>query len=151
MDRGAALAVFDAWYDVLVRRVFQDELGAAFLDGGRPPVSDYSPTGGSSFFFDYSNYLANLFHPDARADLARNYCDVLGTSTKEGCRRIVIGSLRSAVERLSDQQGTDPAQWSTPAENIVFQELGAGSVDPIPWQNRGTHNHVVEVLGDAGS
>jgi hypothetical protein len=23
-------------------------------------------------------------------------------------------------------------------------------VDPIPWQNRGTHNHVVEVLSDAG-
>ena len=28
--------------------------------------------------------------------------------------------------------------------------LGAGSVDPIPWQNRGTHNHAVEVLSDAG-
>jgi hypothetical protein len=42
------------------------------------------------------------------------------------------------------------SQWSTPAENLVFQNLGAGSVEPIPWQNRGTHNHVVEVLSDAG-
>lgn len=150
MDRGAALAVFDAWYEILVRRVFKDELGAAFLDSGRPPVSDYSPAGGSSFFFDYSNYLANVFDPDARADLARNYCDVMGTSTKESCRRMAIRSLRAAVEQISDQQGSDPSQWSTPAENLVFQELGAGSVDPIPWQNRGTHNHVVEVLSDAG-
>jgi hypothetical protein len=42
------------------------------------------------------------------------------------------------------------SRWSTAAENIVFQELGAGSVEPIPWQNRDTHNHVVEVLSDAG-
>jgi hypothetical protein len=41
------------------------------------------------------------------------------------------------------------ADWTTPAENIVFQEFGAGSVSPIPWQNRGTHNHAVEILGDA--
>jgi hypothetical protein len=32
----------------------------------------------------------------------------------------------------------------------VFSNQGAGSVTPIPWQNRGTHNHVVEVLSDAG-
>jgi hypothetical protein len=41
------------------------------------------------------------------------------------------------------------ATWTVPAENIVFQELGAGSVDPIPWQNRGTHNHIIEILDDA--
>jgi hypothetical protein len=35
-----------------------------------------------------------------------------------------------------------------PAENIEFAAFGAGSVDPIPWQNRGTHNQVVEILGE---
>jgi hypothetical protein len=34
------------------------------------------------------------------------------------------------------------------AENLEFQELGGLSVPAIPWQNRGTHNHVVEVLND---
>jgi hypothetical protein len=42
-----------------------------------------------------------------------------------------------------------PGAWTVPAENIEFFNLGAGSVDPIPWQNRGTHNHVVEILEDA--
>gem|GEM_PF-5686753 len=40
------------------------------------------------------------------------------------------------------------SKWTAPAEWIEFQEFGASSVERIPWQNRGTHNHVVEVLPD---
>jgi acyl-homoserine lactone acylase PvdQ len=152
MDRGAALATFDAWYDALVHRVFDDELGGGFYDlvGGRLPVSDYNPAGGSSFFFDFSNYLANLFQASAREELALDYCDDSATAETETCRRMVVKSLRQAVQFLQQEQGPDVSAWSTPAENLVFQEQGAGSVDPIPWQNRGTHNHAVEILSDAG-
>jgi acyl-homoserine lactone acylase PvdQ len=151
MDRGAALAIFDAWYDILVRKVFNDELGQGFfaLAGGRLPVSDYNPSGGSSFFFDFSNYLGNLFRANASDELSRDYCDKMGTTKVETCKKLVARSLTQAVNRLRNQQGNDMSQWSTPAENLVFQNLGAGSVEPIPWQNRGTHNHVVEVLSDA--
>ena len=131
--------------------MFNDELGQGFfaLAGGRLPVSDYSPTGGSSFFFDFSNYLGNLFNPKASDELSRDYCDKMGTAKAETCKKLVARSLTQAVNRLRNQQGNDMSQWFTPAENLVFQNLGAGSVEPIPWQNRGTHNHVVEVLADA--
>ncbi len=42
------------------------------------------------------------------------------------------------------------SEWTTDAWMIKFSALGFGSVPNIPWQNRGTHNHVVEILGDAG-
>jgi hypothetical protein len=43
--------------------------------------------------------------------------------------------------------------WTMPAENISFTDNAnsatAGSVDDIPWQNRGSENHIVEILDDA--
>jgi hypothetical protein len=37
--------------------------------------------------------------------------------------------------------------WTWPADYIEFSVQGATGVDPIPWQNRGTYNHVIEVTG----
>lgn len=147
MDDGAALAVFDAWYDRLVHLVFDDELGAEGFELIGAPVSDYSPSGGSSFFFDFSSYLANLF--DGTGGYARNYCDDRATKEDESCAQMVSRAFTEAVAAVSEAQGTDPSAWTTPAENLAFQAFGAGSVEGIPWQNRGTHNHVVEILSDA--
>lgn len=38
--------------------------------------------------------------------------------------------------------------WTAPAGWIEFSNQGAGDVPGIPWQNRGTHNHVVEILSN---
>ena len=62
---------------------------------------------------------------------------------------MVSAALRAAVATVKNDQGDDMSGWSKEAENIVFDALGAGSVDEIPWQNRGTHNHVVEILSPA--
>jgi hypothetical protein len=69
---------------------------------------------------------------------------------KQTCKAIVGEAFVAAYDALVAAQGADMNAWTLPPENIVFQELGAGSADPIPWQNRGTHNHIAEVLGDAG-
>jgi hypothetical protein len=51
---------------------------------------------------------------------------------------VVSAALEAAVATVKNDQGDDMSGWSKEAENIVFDALGAGSVDEIPWQNRGT-------------
>ena len=150
MDNGPALALFDAWYNQLVHKVFDDELGPEGFDLIGAPITDYEPSQGSSWWFDFSSYLKNLFKRKTREAYVRNYCDDMTTTDKkETCADQVVLALRDAFDRVKADQGPVIADWTKPAENIVFQEFGAGSVSPIPWQNRGTHNHVVEILGDA--
>jgi hypothetical protein len=150
MDNSAALMLFDAWYQNLAHEVFDDEIGKDDFGRVPAPISDYSPSGGSSFFFDFSSYLSNLLDPRTRGRFTRNYCDKLDTDAKETCRKAVVASFRAAVDKLVTDHGADMAKWSKAAENLAFQAFGAGSVTPIPWQNRGTHNHAVEILSDAG-
>ena len=151
MEQGAALAVFDTWYTNLVHQVYDDELGKDGYALLSAPITDYIPADGSNFWFDMSSYLKNLFSPRKAKRFALNYCDNRDTKGKvETCKQLVIASLEKAIEDLSKEQGANPENWVTPREDIEFQAFGFGSVDPIPWQNRGTHNHVVEVLRDSG-
>jgi acyl-homoserine lactone acylase PvdQ len=142
-DNAAAAAIFDAWYDALVHRVFDDEIGADGYDLVGTPVTD------RDMWHDFSSYLDNLFSKKASKQYARNYCDNLDTPEKESCKAQVVASLDAALTALKEAQGEDPTAWTTDAWMITFDELGLGSVDPIPWQNRGTHNHVVEILRKA--
>jgi acyl-homoserine lactone acylase PvdQ len=154
MDAGTALAFFDAWYDGFVHRVFDDELGEKgyeLLAAVDAPTVNYHPASGGGFFFDFSSYLRNLLERKSRARaFHRNVCDVKGTKKKESCRDQLLVALRQAKESLKSKQGSDISKWTVPAENMSFSKQGYGDVDPIPWQNRGTENHLVEVLTDAG-
>jgi acyl-homoserine lactone acylase PvdQ len=135
----AAIALFDRWYVTTVHNVFDDELGKTKY--GLVPA----PVLGSSMWFDFSSYLERVFLGGG-AGMARNYCDDRKTNRAESCRHVIVKSLRESVAALAAEQGPDPSSWTAPAEWIEFQAFGAGSVDRIPWQNRGTHNHVVEIL-----
>lgn len=139
LDDSAGIAIFDLWYDKLVDAVFQDELGA---DGGRVPA----PVFDHDMWFDFSSYLKNVFGKKTRKKYVRNYCDKLGTKQKETCAQAAFSSLNAALTQLRTDQGDDMAQWKAAAEWIEFENHGAGSVPHIPWQNRGVHNHVVEIL-----
>jgi acyl-homoserine lactone acylase PvdQ len=153
MERGPALALFDEWWSRMVHSIYDDELGAEAFDfmGGRSAISDYSPEGGSSFFFDFSSHVANLFDPRTRDDLRLNYCDKQGTrKRRESCKTIAIRTFRRAIEELMESQGDDPSGWEQGREDIVMSSQGAAVNFEIPWQNRGTHNHIVEILSDAG-
>ena len=97
---------------------------------------------------DFSSYLINTFNRKTRAKLARNYCDNVTTRGKETCVEMTFSALLTALSELREEQGDDMAEWKADAEWISFLNLGAGDVPDIPWQNRGTHNHVVEILSD---
>jgi len=149
MDQSAALVLFDEWYKTLVHKIFDDEIGADDYDLIPAPVTNYRPAGGGGFWFDFSSYLENLFRKSSRMAYARNYCDDMSTGKGETCAQQIASSFKAALAKVRTDQGDDMTAWEKPAENIVYQKFGAGSVPPIPWQNRGTHNHVVEVLSDA--
>jgi acyl-homoserine lactone acylase PvdQ len=148
MDRGAALAIFDAWYEVLVHGIFDDELGRRTfrLVADRAPITDYSPTGGSSFFFDWTSYVHDLL--GRRKGYALDYCDDRRTKGRDAtCIDQVVSALRVGLRKAQKgQPSANPKRWRTSAENLSFQEFGGLSVPEIPWQNRGTWNHVVEVV-----
>ena len=152
MEQGPALAVFDAWYDKLVHKVYDDELGEDGYALLMAPVSDFNPSEGNSFWFDMSSYLKNLFNRKTATRLALPYCDDRTTDDqRESCASMVIAALDEALTQLAADQGSpNVSQWTKPREDIVFQEFGYGSVDPIHWQNRGTHNHATEMLKDSG-
>lgn len=151
MDQSAALVLFDKWYQTLVHRIFDDEIGADDYDLIPAPLTNFNPAGGGGFWFDFSSYLENLFRKSSRARYARNYCDDVSTGKAETCNAQIAAAFKAALAKVRAEQGEDMSAWAEPAENIVFRKFGAGSVPPIPWQNRGTHNHVVEVLSDAGA
>jgi len=150
MDNSPALALFDEWWNQLIPKLYADELGEEGFEVMGVAWTDYSPgtSGGGGFFFDASSYVNNLFNKKAKKKLALDYCDNRGTDTKETCKQVVGEALKAAYDALVTAQGADMAAWELPPENIVFQELGAGAADPFPWQNRGTHNHIVEILED---
>jgi len=154
MDNGAALAIFDEWYRQLVHLVFDDELGedgyALIYDG---PIKNYNPKNGGGFWFDFASYLNNMLTRKLRlAHFEFNYCNNLTTKSKETCLALVQEALTKALAKLKEEQGDDMKAWTTPAENISFTDNAnsttAGSVPDIPWQNRGSENHVVEVRDD---
>jgi acyl-homoserine lactone acylase PvdQ len=143
-DFGPAVAVWDTWYDELVHRVFDDELGGLY-ELLNVPISDGAPnSNGSAYSGDLSMYLWHLFNG---GDLARDYCDDIGTGAPETCAEIAAEAFDAAVEELSAEQGSTVATWTWPADYIEFDAVGAVVAPPIPWQNRGTYNHAVEVTG----
>ena len=144
-DFGAAVALFDAWYERVAGSVLNDELSGIY--GMTIPISDDpSVNNGSSYYSDLGNLLWNSFGRSTRSDMSRNYCDNIRTDRRESCARQVRRAFSSAVASLTKRFGAIN-RWRAPADYIEFDEVGALSAEPIPWQNRGTYNHAVEVTG----
>jgi penicillin amidase len=142
-DNGPPVVIFDTWYDTLIHQIFDDELGDQGFDLIPAPIAD------RDMWFDFSSFVKNLLNKRARSAYARNYCDDRGTQSTETCAQLIRRSLSQAVDFLTRDQGDDMAAWTTEAWFNEFQELGLGSVRKMPWQNRGTHNHVIEILRKA--
>ena len=139
-DNGPAAVIFDTWYDTLVHAIFDDELGQKGFDLIPTEVAQ------RSMWHDFSSFVKNVLNRRASRAYARPYCDDRSTSSKETCAQVIGRSLNQAVDFLVRDQGEDMSAWTTEAWFNEFQELGLGSVRKMAWQNRGTHNHVIEIL-----
>lgn len=144
-DASAAVATFDLWFTKLAHRIFDDELKGAYPY--LVPIMDGPHPGGSSMYSDFSNYIELLLDPTSSDNLARNYCDDRSTGAAETCAEQIRAALQDAVSELTATQGADVSTWTAAADYIDFGAVGAAHVPSIPWQNRGTYNHAVEILG----
>ncbi len=64
------------------------------------------------------------------------WCDDLGTSREEGCDEMLVRSLVSAVERVAERQGRDPAAWRWGREHLALGEhLPFGRTPLAPFFN----------------
>lgn len=143
-DNAVAVAAWDALLENLLAGVFTDELGD--LDRlGIPLTDDARVNNGSAYFYGMTNYLWNLVagHSDK---YSHDYCDNIdSTNVTEDCVSLVQDAFDDAVARLVEDLGSDPATWAYPAEYLTFSSLGTVNVAKIPWQNRGTWNHMVQI------
>ena len=64
------------------------------------------------------------------------WCDDQGTSREEGCDEMLARSLVSAVERVAERQGRDPAAWRWGREHVALGEhLPFGKTPLAPFFN----------------
>ncbi|HVW80740.1 MAG TPA: penicillin acylase family protein [Mycobacteriales bacterium] len=156
-DHSAAVMTFDAWWNQMVRAIYDPVIGKALvdqvsneegLDLGQPPV-------GSGFFGGWQSQVLGVLHKVLGIRDASNpratYC---GNGTLAGCRRVLRRSLTRAVAGLVKANGGNPATWRKPVlcgttaptcdENLPTT---AGAVDtpPQPFENRGTFHQAVEI------
>ena len=144
-DHAAAVATWDTFVVKLFGQLLGDELGDATY--GFKIADDAAHSNGSAYFFDSTNYMWNALG-DEGADLyGLDFCDNIDSAAVESCAGQVQKAFDEAVAELEAEQGSETSTWTWPADLIEFQEVGAQSAGPIPWQNRGTYNHAVEVLG----
>ena len=147
-DFGPPVAIWDTFYGKLVHRIFDDELGGLY-PLVNVPISDGAPnSNGSAYFADFSMHLWNVFNGTV---MARDYCDNRKTGASETCADAARAALQETVDELISAKGSTMSAWTWPADYIEFGEVGAVMTPPIPWQNRGTYNHAIEVTGSRTS
>lgn len=141
-DDGAAVAIMDAWWEKLIRAVFDPEIG----DSSRIPLPfDNAPgSGGSAYQDGWYGYLWTDFRmalgEKVRSPTSELYCGggkgVAGNLPE--CAKRVLASLVAAGDALQQSSGSDdPSTWNADArgERILFLPGAALSME---WVNRPT-------------
>ncbi|WP_037572469.1 penicillin acylase family protein [Phaeacidiphilus oryzae] len=162
-----AVKTMDAWWPLLVKGVFQPDLGeplytaltgalqiddtpyATASGSSSADVNESIPHKGSSFQFGWYSYLdkdlrAVLGEP-VRGGLGAEYC---GGGDLAQCRQVLLSTLSQASAATfqqvypGDSDCSAGDQWC--ADAIIQRPLG-GVTDPtIEWQNRPTYQQVVQ-------
>jgi len=148
LEQSKAVVFLDAFWNILVRDVFQPVLGTEILEeAGRknnlPPMTT-TPGSASSWVSKIVSEM-RLSMGQPAEQLSRNYCG----KTKAHCRSLIVTALSKAVEAAKMQYGTDIEKWKVAAtcdegcRQIDFHPTGdMMPLPPIAWQNRGTYIQV---------
>ena len=160
-EHGAAVALMDAWWPILLRRTFEPVLGGRLFERIRAvhPFDDPPGPGGSAYITGWYGQLEKDLRAvqgrRVRGKLSRRYC---GRGRRGRCRAVLLASLKEAAAQARERRGADLAAWRVPAtcragatppecDQIEFTTAGAVGTAPIPWQDRPTFQQVVEVQG----
>ena len=128
------LTIFDAWYDRIVPKVFEDILPEDLIEEvqGRPSL------------------LIRVLREDASL-MYDGYPDETELNT------MIVEALHEAVDYLTGEYGEDMSTWLTPVRMQTYDQMGALPIlNPAtgqPWHprmNRGTYNHIAELRSGVG-
>ncbi len=149
VDAGAAVGLMDAWWPLLVRRIFEPALGADLVSQVDEKVNKLPVKGTSTFFFDgwwgyVQKDLRRVTGRKVRGWPAKAYC---GRGSRSACRRLLTASLLDAVAASAGKEvrSTCPETEPPSCDQIVPTTAGAVGVDPFPFHNRGTFHQLVQV------
>ena len=145
-DRSAAVAIMDAWWEPLLRGIFDPVLG----DSARIPITfDNAPNSGGSayesgFYPHVYTDLSMALGRRLKSPTSRIYCGGSreASGNRAACAKVVLDSLVAAGDALRDSQdGDDPAAWKSDAagERITF--LPAATLS-MHWVNRPTTQQI---------
>ena len=142
-----AIALWDAWYPQLAKRVLSGTLGDE-LTGQLPTLLDNPPElVGSAWdnvgYYGYVSRALSTMRGRSPGEKGRMFC---GNGSPQECKRqLQVTFLRAAENVRAQQRGRAPGEWTYDgrADNITFIPLGFFLMSDIPWQNRPTWQQVV--------
>ncbi len=154
----AAIALFDRWWPLAVRAIFEPPLGSELFDSvegnvlGLPAPGQFGGYDWTSHVWkDLKDVLDGRSRPGA---FSRYYC---GDGTVASCRTVLLASLDQAIADTKAKLGPDPSKWQVYAtckitsppscDQEVPNTAGAVDTPPFPWQDRGTYHQVDELTG----
>ena len=150
-DRAAAVAIMDAWWEKLIRAVYDPVI----KDASRIPLPfDNAPgSGGSAYQDGFYGYLWTDFSMvlgrRVESPTSRVYCG--GSPTASGtpgeCAKRVLASLVAAGDQLG---GDDPSAWKADAEGERIRFL-PGAALSMHWVNRPTTQQIAMFGRKAGA
>lgn len=141
-ERGAAVAILDAWWGNLIHAVYDP----ALKDVTRIPVGfDNAPGSGGSAYQDgfYGQTwtdLSQILGDQISSETSQTYCGSAGAGqdgTLAGCAQALWGSLESTGASLAASQGEDSAAWDMDPELERIRFL-PGAMISMHWVNRPT-------------
>lgn len=130
--------IWDATFPKILEEVFSDEFGPAY--------------GPASYFLDYDYGKGTLMRVLNREEAAmKPNADYADGSADDA----LITAFRSAVSELDTQYDGSPSSWRKEArieklDNMALfgMPIGVGDAGNMPWMNRGTENHIVQLSDD---
>ncbi len=152
-DDSAAVALMDAWWTPLVDAVYRPVLGRRLFDAiAHVNQVDYLPVDGpDTFYYGWYGYvqkdLRSLLGRRVRGAYSRGYC---GRGRLGRCRATLERTLAAALEQVGDVDAvavapTCPESVPQTCDQLQFTPAGAITVPPVPWQDRGSWQQVVQV------
>jgi acyl-homoserine lactone acylase PvdQ len=145
-DHSAAVAIMDAWWEPLLRGIFDPVLG----DSARIPITFDNAPGLAGSAYESGFYphvytdLAMVLGRKLRSPTSRIYCggNEETAGSRAACASVVLASLVAAGDTLRDSQDTDdPAAWQSDAEAERIRFLPAATLS-MHWVNRPTTQQI---------
>lgn len=143
-DKGAAVAIMDAWWEPLIHAIFDGALGRDVSGVSRQDFHNAPGSGGSAFqggFYGQVNTdIQQVLGNPIQSPTSQIYCgsDALGTDgTLTACAERLWSALAAVGDELAAAQGDDPTAWQTDAAGERIQFIPPTS-DTMHWVNRPT-------------